>query len=155
MVKTKVQARRKVQRAAVTITRRDPLAVPSRFQTAGYVNRWVRTGDNPSDTESMIEEREEMGYEVVQDPDKGGPVTKRNMILMRIPVRLYREREQAKAEENVRMNRAQAEVNRANMSQLVGRAPHGKVVGAELVREPRENLLDRNEFTGTRETVPQ
>lgn len=154
-IKAKAKAKGKVQRATVNITRRDPLAVPSRFQRAGYVSRWTRIGDNPSDTEAMIEEREDLGYEVVNDPEKGGPVTKRNAILMQIPERLYHERQRAKAEENLRQNRAQAEVNRANMSQLVGRAPHGKVLGEGLVREPRENLLNRDEFTGTGETAAQ
>lgn len=155
MVKVKTKPKANVARATVNIARRDPLAVPSRFKHPGFVTRWIRMGESPSDTEATIEEREELGYQVVEDPDKGGPVTKRNMILMEIPEKLDRERSRAKVEENLRMNRAQADINRANMSQLVGRSPHGKVLGEGLVTEPRETLLNRDEFAGEGKTAAQ
>lgn len=130
----------KVPHLDIRVGRRDRLEVLQRYRKAGFRNRWVKMGDNPTDTESRIEEMEELGYGVVES-DKGGPVTRSGMLLMEIPEDTYRARERAKLEANLAANRAQAETNRALMRRALGSAPDARVLEGERVEETPEALL--------------
>lgn len=101
---------------------RQILRVPQR---KGYVRRLVL--DDPA----RIEEMEELGYKVVQDQN-GGPLKRREYIVMEIPADIYEARQAEKAE-RIRQDR-EARLNSAARRELSTQAetvPRGraKVIG--------------------------
>ncbi|MDR7534552.1 MAG: hypothetical protein QN162_14620 [Armatimonadota bacterium] len=101
---------------------RNILRVPQR---KGFVRRLVL--NDPS----RIEEMEDLGYKLVEDKERGGPLTRREYVVMEMPADLYEARQQAKVE----ANRATREslLDRAARTELEGQARQGAMRGKAQV----------------------
>ena len=108
-----------------SIGRPDRLAVPKRARKPGYEYRWTRKTE-----ERLSEIVDEVGYELVDDPEKPGQTLQRgDLYLVRMPKEEYDARQAALAAE-----RGVESVARAGLNKLAEGVPADTVFGKLTVQ---------------------